>query len=121
MRSGLKISDISVTMDLDCNFPDYKVPSTFVINFESIMFTYEISRIFKQKATTNVTSPAVARFKVDYFPKNAFTEIIASEMNLNPLKEKLFASLSKWSEILSQLIEASTKNVKFPELCYYCP
>lgn len=123
MNNGLRISDFTITIDLDCNFPEYKTPSVLVMTFEFIEFVVEISRthLDKDQQTANVRYSSIGNFQTDQFPNNAHTEIIAAELKSSPLKEKLKSSLGKWSVVLQKLFEASLKEVSFPNLCYYCP
>lgn len=123
MRNGLRISDFTVTIDLDCSSLEYTTPSILVITFDFVEFIVEVSKShFSIDILTTVKYSSIGNLKVDQFPNNAYTEIIAKGIKLSPLKEKLTASLSnKWSEMIQKLFETSVKVVKFPELCYYCP
>jgi putative lipoic acid-binding regulatory protein len=123
MVNGLRISDFTITIDLDCSFPEYKTPSILIMTFEFIEFVVEISRthVDKDQQTATVKYSSTGNFQTDQFPKNAHTEIIAAELKSSPLKEKLKNSLGKWSVVFQNLFQASLKEINFPKLCYYCP
>lgn len=122
MRNGLRMSDFTITIDLDCSSPEYKTPSVFMINFEFIEFVFEISKLFSTKEiNTKVTYFQIGKTKTSQFPNNAYTEIIAKELNFAPLKDKFIGSLIKWSVVFQQLFSPPVEEIKFPELCYYCP
>jgi hypothetical protein len=118
----LRLSDVSVVVDLDCISQEYKTPSVFVIKLEFVEFLLAVNRPFDTKmVTTTVDFSYIGSFSIDSFPNNAHTEIIASVLKISPLKDKLFKAISKWSVQLQKLTEVSSRMVKFPELCYYCP
>lgn len=122
MRNGLRMSDFTVTIDLDCNSPEYKTPSVLVINFEFIEFVFEISKnLFTKDIKPTVFYSSIGNFKVNQYPNNAYTEIIAAELKVKLLTAKLVDSLKKWSLEFDKLFGTSVAEIKFPELCYYCP
>lgn len=97
-----------------------------MFTFSSVEFYLEITRNhFEKQIKSSVTRRTENKYEVRNFPENAYTEIIAQEINpqrgTTPLKTVLIDSILGWTVILQKLAEKATKEVEFPTLCHYCP
>lgn len=97
------------------------------------MFTFSylefVIKIARNHLTTEIVSDIVysseGTFVVEPFPMNAYTEIVAKEINPSrgstPLRVELINSLSEWVEDIREPLARVTNETAFAELCYYCP
>lgn len=124
--NGLRFSDFTLTFDLDCDTEEYQTPSVFLITFTYLQFVIEISRNHQLKKVVPVIKyDSVGLFTVEPHPSNAYTQIVAREMNPSrgstELRDELIQSLMLWSDDIQISLEKATKETEFADLCYYCP
>lgn len=126
MADGLRFSDFTITYDLDCVSEEYSTPSVMMFTFTFLEFVIEISRNhLEKKILPTISFSSFGTFSTEQSPNNAYTQMIAKEMNpsrgTSPSMTQLTDSVTRWVEILQKFLEKSAAEVKFPELCYYCP
>ena len=127
--NGLRFSDFTITYDLDPQSKDYSTPSVMMFTFASLDFDILIARNhFGKEIVPAITFKRAGPFSIRQFPNNAYTQIIATELNpaaFPPRKSdaniKLITALSQWEGILQRLYEKAMEEVDFPQMCYYCP
>lgn len=87
-------------------------------------FVIEVNRNFIGKEIVpQIRFRSIGAIIIDQYPNNAYTQMIGKEVKATVgLKTKLNDSVIKcWSVVLQKFLEKSIKEVKYPELCYYCP
>lgn len=126
----LTISDFTVTFDLDCQSLDYNTPSVMMLTFSYADYEVSINRNhFGKEIEPVVKFIKTGTFTVRSFPDNAYTQIIAAELNpvyqvpqrKTDANNKVVSAIAEWKGIILTLYDKAVKEIDFPELCYYCP
>lgn len=123
LADGLRFSDFTIVYDVDCDTSEYTTPSVFMITYSYVQFVLEVSRNLDKTIISSVYFDEAGTFDVKPYPNNAYTQIIAKELNraASPLNTKFKDSVKEWADILLKYFEKSVREVQFAELCYYCP
>lgn len=119
----MRFTDFTIIYDVDCVSDEYSVPSILTFTFPFLEYVMEINRNhIERKIVPVIRFSSIGTFTTDQYPNNAYTQIIAKEVkSASSLKTKLTDTVTKWSEVLQEFLDKSIQEVKYPELCYYCP